>query len=461
MDERGLVNSLRLEAGRRESGAQEVRPPAHRLALSRPVRRGRRLLRTLAPVHAGSAHPFGYWSRRRRAVALTGLVQVPPLAAMALGATNLGDERTSLVLAAALLWWILALIHTHTLRGWSVRLPAEAVADLLRVGIPVTLATGAWLVTQEQSPWLVMALQGLTFCALTAQALFWRGKRASWVRILGSPSHLGAAVSTFGQCMDLLGREGTRFAAFRADKPEFDAWERRIESWLERGETVLVLEPRLRDLAARMRARGDVIFAEDCILFTSLRKPTGPVMNRVLGWTNRVTALGLLMVFWPIALLLAVLIKIEDGGPVFFAQERVGLKGRRFTLYKFRSMRVDAPKYAVHPNGRDPRITRMGRIMRKTSLDEIPQLLNVFRGEMRLVGPRPEMPFIVEQYEQKHRARLNVKPGITGLWQVSPHRNDPIHEHIEYDLAYIARRGPILDLALVIATLGLASGSGN
>lgn len=458
MDERGLVNSLILERGYRPGSMNGAEGSYARPAARVP---GRRLVRALIPAHAGAKQPFGYWSRRRTAVGLASLVQLPPIAVLAMQSENRVHVMTSLTLSVALLAWMLTLIHSHTLRGWSVRLPAEAVADLLRIGIPLSILASLGTAHIGGNPWLVAGLQVATFCVLTAQALFWRGRPASWVRILGSPSHLGAAVSTFEQCMDLLGRNGTRFAPFRADKPEFEAWERRIDSWLERGETVIVLEPRLRPLARKMRACGDVIFAEDCILFTSLERPTGKVMNRVLGWTNRLMALWLLTCFWPVAVVMAVLIKLEDGGPVFFAQERVGLNGRRFTLYKFRSMRVDAPRYAVHPNGHDPRITRMGRIMRKTSLDEIPQLLNVFRGEMRLVGPRPEMPFIVEQYDGRQMQRLRVKPGITGLWQVSPHRNDPIHDHIEYDLAYIARRGPILDLALVIATIGLASGSGN
>jgi lipopolysaccharide/colanic/teichoic acid biosynthesis glycosyltransferase len=189
--------------------------------------------------------------------------------------------------------------------------------------------------------------------------------------------------------------------------------------------------------------------------------PSGPVMNRVLGLLNRSIALLAVLTLWPIAVCLAVLIKMHDGGPVFFMQERVGLKGKRFTLYKFRTMRCDVERYGTSPReDRDPRVTAIGRWMRRMSLDELPQILNVFRGEMRLVGPRPEMPFIVEQYDDRQRQRLKIKPGITGLWQVSPHRNDPIHEHVEYDLAYIAHRRPILDIALIIATLGLANRSG-
>jgi lipopolysaccharide/colanic/teichoic acid biosynthesis glycosyltransferase len=192
-----------------------------------------------------------------------------------------------------------------------------------------------------------------------------------------------------------------------------------------------------------------------------MARPAGRVTDAVLGVLNQCLALTALLTLWPIGLLIAVLIRLDDGGPVWFTQKRVGKDGRIFMLYKFRTMRPDADRYAVHPNGDDPRITRIGRILRKLSLDELPQILNVLKGDMRLVGPRPEMPFIVERYGERERARLAVAPGITGLWQVSPHRNDPIHEHLEYDLAYIAHRGPILDLALIIATAGLANSSGN
>lgn len=405
---------------------------------------------------AGALLPFGYWKRRRMAVALLMLSHIPVIAWASHRAPLL-----AFTLAAGFFAWMWTLAQTRALRGWSVRLPAEVIADLLRVlllaGVP---STGVlWLAGDPL--WLPLALHGTTFAALCAQALFFRGKPASWVRILGSPSNLGAAVSTFDQCLDLLGHAGCRFAPFRADRPEPEAWERRIAAWIERGETVLVLEPRLRPVAMRFRAAGDVILAEDCLLFAPIARPAGPVVNALLDWLNRAIAFFAALTLWPLGLVLALIIKLDDGGPVFFSQERVGLNGSIFTLYKFRSMRLDADKYGESPRGeRDPRVTRVGRWMRRLSLDEFPQLINVLLGQMRLVGPRPEMPFIVEEYDMRQQQRLTVKPGVTGLWQVSPHRNEPIHEHIEYDLAYIAHRGPILDLALIIATLGLANRSG-
>jgi len=165
------------------------------------------------------------------------------------------------------------------------------------------------------------------------------------------------------------------------------------------------------------------------------------------------TLIGLIFIT-PVWLLLSLAIKLNDRGPVLFKQTRIGLDGNPFQIYKFRTMKVDADKYAHCPtDANDPRVTKIGRWLRKLSLDEIPQLINVLRGEMSLVGPRPEMPFIVDTYESYERKRLSVLPGITGLWQVSPARNAEIHDNPEYDLLYIEHRDFSLDLLILILTL--------
>jgi lipopolysaccharide/colanic/teichoic acid biosynthesis glycosyltransferase len=139
----------------------------------------------------------------------------------------------------------------------------------------------------------------------------------------------------------------------------------------------------------------------------------------------------------PMSAVLALIVKCTSAGPIFFRQERVGRQGQLFSIYKFRSMYAEAPQYGYSPTrGRDPRITPIGRILRRSSLDEIPQLINVLLGQMSVVGPRPEMPFIVEQYTPLQQQRLAVKPGITGLWQISADRAFLIHKNIEYDLYY-------------------------
>lgn len=167
--------------------------------------------------------------------------------------------------------------------------------------------------------------------------------------------------------------------------------------------------------------------------------------------------LALIVLLAPVWTLIAFLVRMDSPGPVLFRQKRVGRDGKLFDLYKFRSMRVDSPKYGLSPTeSSDPRITRLGRFLRRTSLDELPQLLNVLKGDMSLVGPRPEMPFIVEKYNAVHRQRLHVTPGITGLWQLSADRAFLIHENIQYDLYYIRHRSFFMDVAILLHTVVFA-----
>jgi len=142
-------------------------------------------------------------------------------------------------------------------------------------------------------------------------------------------------------------------------------------------------------------------------------------------------------------------------GPAFFAQERSGQNGRKFRMYKFRTMHDDVDRYAVAPrDSNDDRITPYGRWLRGTSIDELPQLWNVLKGDMSLVGPRPEMPFIAETYDDWQRRRLSVKPGITGLWQILGRKDLPMHENLQYDFYYIRNRSLSLDLSILLRTVG-------
>ncbi|MEP6570023.1 MAG: sugar transferase [Acidobacteriota bacterium] len=183
--------------------------------------------------------------------------------------------------------------------------------------------------------------------------------------------------------------------------------------------------------------------------------------------------LALLAPFW---LLIALLIRFDSKGPVLYAQERVGMDGRIFVVYKFRTMRVDAdseihreyqrkfiagdaeanvgdeaqPAYKLR---NDPRITRVGRVLRRLSLDEVPQLFNVIRGDMSVVGPRPPIPYEVEAYELRHRKRLDMKPGLTGLWQVSGRNRLPFEEMVKLDLFYIENWSVLFDLKIILRTV--------
>lgn len=165
------------------------------------------------------------------------------------------------------------------------------------------------------------------------------------------------------------------------------------------------------------------------------------------------SALGLVFLS-PLFLVLSVMIKLDSPGPILFVQERVGLKGRRFKVYKFRTMYREVAGDAWSPKVQgDARVTRVGRWMRRWSLDELPQFFNALTGEMSLVGPRPEMPFIVAGYDEMTRERLMVKPGITGLWQISTDRSRQIHDNIEYDLYYVANQSFLLDQAILLKTV--------
>jgi len=186
------------------------------------------------------------------------------------------------------------------------------------------------------------------------------------------------------------------------------------------------------------------------------------IVKRLIDLIISVIALALL---WPVLILISIAIRLDSSGPAFFNNERIGLNGRRFVMYKFRSMVANAEQLLAqlqHQNlgGRlsikipnDPRITRVGRILRRTSLDELPQLLNVLKGEMSLIGPRPQYPREVAHYTLQQARRLTVLPGMTGLWQISARNSADFDEWIRYDLAYIDRWSVWLDIKILFLTV--------
>ncbi|NDY58655.1 sugar transferase [Desulfovibrio sulfodismutans] len=189
--------------------------------------------------------------------------------------------------------------------------------------------------------------------------------------------------------------------------------------------------------------------AEETLQRERLYRP----LKRALDLCCTVMALPLAI---PVMLLLAAAIRIDSPGPIIFRHTRSGWFGRPFTLYKFRTMHREAQPYAPHPrHAADARVTRVGRFLRCTNLDELPQLYNVLRNDMSLVGPRPEMPHIVAAYTVREQLRLAAKPGLTGLWQISLHRGRPIHEHLEHDLAYLRGMCLWLDISIMLRTLPL------
>lgn len=172
-----------------------------------------------------------------------------------------------------------------------------------------------------------------------------------------------------------------------------------------------------------------------------------------------------LIILSPILLIVMVAIKIESRGPVVFAQERVGYKGKRFKMYKFRSMVENAEelkeklKDQNEMNGpmfkmkNDPRVTRVGRIIRKTSIDEIPQFVNVLKGDMSLVGPRPSLLKEVEEFDDWMLRRLDVKPGLTCYWQVSGRNDIDFEEWMKLDIKYIEEQSILVDIKLILKTV--------
>jgi exopolysaccharide biosynthesis polyprenyl glycosylphosphotransferase len=176
-------------------------------------------------------------------------------------------------------------------------------------------------------------------------------------------------------------------------------------------------------------------------------------------------AIAALVLLLPIIPLIAVMIKLDTPGPVFFRQQRVGRRGRPFAFYKFRSMFVDAderkkevealneqdgPVFKVRS---DPRVTNVGRFLRRSSLDEIPQIFNVVKGEMSIVGPRPPLPSEVLRYQPWHRRRLEVTPGITCLWQISGRSHLSFNEWMRLDMEYLKQRSLRADLVIFFKTI--------
>jgi exopolysaccharide biosynthesis polyprenyl glycosylphosphotransferase len=204
-------------------------------------------------------------------------------------------------------------------------------------------------------------------------------------------------------------------------------------------------------------------------------KPSEAPAVRPLGLTSRqrlmkrildivLSSLALLLVL-PVFIIIATLIKLESRGPILFQQKRVGQGGRLFYIYKFRSMvsnaermqsivtrkTLDGKTLQKHEN--DPRITRIGRFLRKTSIDEVPQLINVLKGDMSLVGPRPELPWLVEEYEPWQNGRFLVPQGLTGWWQVTGRSEKPCHLSTEDDMYYVEHYSFWLDIRIMLMTI--------
>ncbi|WP_433172105.1 sugar transferase [Actinoallomurus sp. CA-150999] len=194
---------------------------------------------------------------------------------------------------------------------------------------------------------------------------------------------------------------------------------------------------------------------------------SGPAALRLKHTVDRLIALVALLILAPVFVALAIAVRLSGPGPVFFVHERIGIDGKPFRMWKFRSMRVGADDQLtdlLRTHGRadepffkvpdDPRVTRIGHWLRRWSLDELPQLWNVALGQMSLVGPRPQVHAEVALYTSRERGRLAVRPGLTGLWQISGRSTLPWQHAMELDLRYVEEWSLRLDLSILFKTLG-------
>lgn len=203
------------------------------------------------------------------------------------------------------------------------------------------------------------------------------------------------------------------------------------------------------------------------LMIVGIREPMIQGARRMLKRAmDLVVSIVCILLLWPVLLAIWLAVKLDSEGPALYKPDRIGENGRKFTMLKFRTMKVGADKMVqqikqkdeygreldVYKIEDDPRITRVGKFLRKTSLDELPQLFNVLKGEMSLVGPRPEQPFITENYEHWQWQRLAVPPGVTGWWQVSGRSDLPLHLNTQYDLYYVRNYSLLLDIKILLKT---------
>jgi exopolysaccharide biosynthesis polyprenyl glycosylphosphotransferase len=210
------------------------------------------------------------------------------------------------------------------------------------------------------------------------------------------------------------------------------------------------------------------------LVFLTLRHPVQTFYQRMAKRAlDLIAASIMLLLILPVMGAIAIAIRLDSEGPILFKQQRIGEKGRPFAMLKFRSMVVNAEALRAHvieqdSNGNiihkkpnDPRVTRIGSILRRTSLDELPQLFNVLKGDMSLVGPRPEMPWLVKDYQPWQRQRFTVPQGSTGWWQVTGRSEKPMHLSTDDDLFYINHYSFWLDLKILLLTIpALVNGKG-
>jgi lipopolysaccharide/colanic/teichoic acid biosynthesis glycosyltransferase len=217
---------------------------------------------------------------------------------------------------------------------------------------------------------------------------------------------------------------------------------------------------RLRELGHRSTQASDSTESTPYVEQSLPSTAEGEVVPRsgyqmVRGIVDPLAATVLVVACVPVFAVVWSAIRLTSSGPALFRQQRIGKNGKPFTILKFRTMQADAPTYSIKVADHDPAVTRVGRFLRRSGLDELPQLWNVLRGDMAIIGPRPEQMDLYDLYEPWQRQRHVVKPGITGWWQIHHRDGVPLHMNVDKDLYYIKHQGPMIDLRILMATCGV------
>lgn len=307
--------------------------------------------------------------------------------------------------------------------------------------------------------------RGIGFAENLQRQSPWNIKLVGYVSIPGDEEHPDARprLGYVGSLADLLDRQAVDEVVFAGTNARPDVMKDAVAACDERGVDVLLSLPSTVPTTGTMQIAN--VSGFDYPLLNLRRTPTGEAQLAVKRTMDIVGASVLFLLTWPIMIAAAIAIRLESNGPVFFKQVRAGRSGRKFSMLKFRSMVTDAEQIKAklaHLNEmdgpvfkiqHDPRITRVGRFIRKTSIDELPQMFNILLGDMSMVGPRPPLPSEVEQYEPWQRRRLSVKPGLTGLWQVSGRNQIDFEEWMQLDLQYIDTWSLWLDVKILLRTV--------
>lgn len=415
---------------------------------------------------------------RRTLTATAGDVLAAAVAVLAVAVA--GGSLPGYGWAALIVGWAIA--QACASRATAVDGPQEARIGVLRG--TVATALGCWL-AGTVLPVAPLTLAGFVAAAAVTSLLVRPALAADGVGVrtivVGSAEEAGTTAAVLSHA------SGGRLVAVAACRPEDLAGMldgtaadlvlalpgpelcgralQRLGWQLEEAGVPLVLSTRLADVATA-RTRVARVGALDLLhLAPAVRRGAAP---RLKALWERAAAGTLILLIAPVLIGVALAVRLDSPGPVVFRQRRIGLDGTAFTMLKFRTMYVDAPERLAELRNQcdellfklreDPRVTRVGRVLRRFSLDELPQLINVLRGEMALVGPRPALPEEVAAYDEDPRHRLVVKPGLTGLWQVSGRSDLSWDETVRLDLDYVDNWSIGRDLSILARTFGAVLG---